>query len=120
MRTIVMLLIAALVLTPTLAHATGGSGGEYGLLGVVALPVLVILLLVSSKRNTRTGGAQRHRLRCRVCRPNRSPRPPRPRRVAVSSAPHWALRRTGQTRRLEGLRCEHLEMPWAPEQRRAG
>ena len=48
MRTIVVSLIAALVLTPTLAHATGGyggSGGGYGLLGVVALPFLVILLL---------------------------------------------------------------------------
>ena len=50
MRTIVMLLIASLVLTPTLAHATGGSGGEYGLLGVVALPVLVILLLVELEK----------------------------------------------------------------------
>jgi hypothetical protein len=50
MRTIVMLLIAALVLTPTLAHATGGSGGGYGLLGVVALPVLVILLLVELEK----------------------------------------------------------------------
>ena len=45
MRTIVVLLIAALVLTPALAHAYGGSGGGYGLVGVVALPVLVILLL---------------------------------------------------------------------------
>ena len=50
MRTIVVLLIAALVLTPTLAHATGGSGGGYGLLGVVALPVLVILLLVELEK----------------------------------------------------------------------
>jgi hypothetical protein len=50
MRTIVVLLIAALVLTPTLAHATGGSGGGYGLVGVVALPLLVVLLLVELEK----------------------------------------------------------------------
>jgi len=43
MRTIVVLLIAALVLTPSLAHATGGGEGGLALL---ALPVLVILLVV--------------------------------------------------------------------------
>ncbi len=43
MRTIVVLLIAALFLTPTLAHATGGGEGGLALL---AFPVLVILLVV--------------------------------------------------------------------------
>jgi hypothetical protein len=47
MRTIVVLLIAALVLTPSLAHAISAPncGGEGGL-ALLALPVLVILLVV--------------------------------------------------------------------------
>jgi len=43
MRTIVVLLIAALVLTPALAHASGSPAGG---LALVAIPVLVIMLLV--------------------------------------------------------------------------
>jgi len=43
MRTIVVLLIGALALTPALAHAVGS--GEAGL-ALVAIPVLVIMLLV--------------------------------------------------------------------------
>ncbi len=39
-----VLLIAALVLTPTLAHAMNDGGG-YGALALVAFPVLVIMLL---------------------------------------------------------------------------
>jgi hypothetical protein len=50
MRTIVVLLIAALVLTPTLAHAQASGAGGLGLLALVALPVLVILLLVELEK----------------------------------------------------------------------
>jgi len=60
MRTIVVLLIAALVLTPALAHAAGGyggSGGGPGLVGVVFLPVLVILLLARLGDNEQVAAA---------------------------------------------------------------
>ena len=44
MRTIVVLLIATLVMTPALAHAAPGSPAAG--LALVAIPVLVIMLLV--------------------------------------------------------------------------
>jgi|WetSurMetagenome_2_1015567.scaffolds.fasta_scaffold06376_7 hypothetical protein len=48
MRTIVVLIIAALVLTPTLAHASGSSadGVAFVLAAIVAIPVLLIMLIV--------------------------------------------------------------------------
>jgi hypothetical protein len=45
MRAIALLLIPALVLTPTLAHAINDGGGV-GALALVALPALAILLVV--------------------------------------------------------------------------
>jgi hypothetical protein len=50
MRTIVVLLIAALVLTPTLAHAQASPAGGAGLAALVILPVLVILLLIDLEK----------------------------------------------------------------------
>ena len=46
MRTIVVLLIAALVLTPTLAHAQVNGGLGYVGLAILMLPGLLILLLM--------------------------------------------------------------------------
>ena len=45
MRTIVVLLIVALVLTPTLAHAQSSGAGGLGIVAAVVLPVLLILLI---------------------------------------------------------------------------
>jgi len=50
MRTIVVLLIAALVLTPTLAHAQASGASGLGLAALVVLQGLVILLLIDLEK----------------------------------------------------------------------